>query len=148
MKNRYTVVKICENCVFPQGLYRLRDKETGWKIIIEDKKDVNCIKDYLISKDEQIRSLEEQLKNSITPKFKIGEYLYSVRPFCGKILCAEGYVTSITQLSDKTIHYHLETKPNELGYKNQYGVEETNCYRTMEEVHKISSKLLAELEGK
>lgn len=97
---------------------------------------------------KQIRSLEEQLKDSITPKFKIGEYLYSVRPFCGKILCAEGYVTSITQLSDKTIHYHLETKPNELGYKNQYGVEETNCYRTMEEVHKISSKLLAELEGK
>lgn len=97
---------------------------------------------------DQIRSLEEQLKNVIVPKFKIGDYLYSVRLFAGKILLAEGYVTSITQLPDKTIHYHLETKPNELGYKNQYGVEERDCYRTMEETHEISTKLLAELEGK
>lgn len=79
MKNRYTVVKICKNCVFPQGLYRLRDKETGWKIIIEDKKDVDCIKDYLITKDNQIRSLEEQLKNAIALPCKYGDTIYAVR---------------------------------------------------------------------
>lgn len=98
--------------------------------------------------NQQIHALQEQLKNAILPKFKIGDYLYSTRLFAGKILLAEGYVTSITKINDSSIHYHLETKPNEFGYQEQYGVQEENCFSNMEEAHKRTSKLLAELEGK
>lgn len=96
MKNRYTVVKICENCVFPQGLYRLRDKETGWKIIMEDKKDVDCIKDYLISKDEQIRSLEEKLAEQIS-KSELKEHMPAYCTLAGRDCEYMGKVKSLEE---------------------------------------------------
>lgn len=77
MKNRYTIKKIVKDCLFPEGLYEIKDKETKFYLIMEDKKDVEKLKDYLITKDEQIRSLEEQLKKA-KPKYELGQKVYGL----------------------------------------------------------------------
>ena len=99
------------------------------------------ILDIMNSQDQRIAELEEQLKDSIRPKFKMGDYLYSVEKQGTQLLLAEGYVTTITQLDDNSIWYHLSAKPHE------FGVRENTCYRTMEEVHKVTQKLLEEINN-
>lgn len=95
----------------------------------------------LKEKDQQIQSLEHRLANCIEPKFKQGDYLYSVEKSGSQILLAEGYVTTITQLDDGSIWYHLSVKPHE------FGVRENTCYKTMDEVHEVSQKLLKEIDN-
>lgn len=96
----------------------------------------NWERDY----QQEILELKERLANCIEPKFKQGDYLYSVEKSGSQILLAEGYVTTITQLDDGSIWYHLSVKPHE------FGVRETTCYKTMDEVHKVSQKLLKEID--
>lgn len=60
-KEKYTIKKIVKNCVFPEGLYVLKDKETKFYLILEDKADVEKLKHYLINKDQQIDQLKQQL---------------------------------------------------------------------------------------
>lgn len=84
---------------------------------------------------------EKRLANCIEPKFKKGDYLYSAEKSGSQILLAEGYVTTITQLDDGSIWYHLSAKPHE------FGVRETTCYKTMDEVHEVCQKLLKEIDN-
>lgn len=95
----------------------------------------------LNQQDQEIQELKKQLENAIIPKFKIGDYLYSVEKSGSQLLLAEGYVTTITQLDDGSIWYHLTAKPHE------FGVKEESCYRTMAEVHKVTQKLLKEINN-
>ena len=111
------------------GLIDIENSEEILKEIQEFKK-----------KDQRIAELEEQLANSIRPKFKVGDYLYSVEKSVGTILLAEGRVTTITQLDDGSIWYHLTAKPHE------FGVRENTCYKTMEEIHEVTQKLLKEID--
>ena len=89
---------------------------------------------------QEILELKERLANCIEPKFKQGDYLYSAEKSGSQILLAEGYVTTITQLDDGSIWYHLSAKPHE------FGVRETTCYKTMDEVHEVCQKLLKEID--
>ena len=94
----------------------------------------------LNEQDQKIKELEHRLSNCIEPKFKQGDYLYSAEKSGSQILLAEGYVTTITQLDDGSIWYHLSAKPHE------FGVRETTCYKTMDEVHEVCQKLLKEID--
>ena len=100
-----------------------------------------CCWCYTRPKDKRIAELEEQLANSIIPKFKMGDYVYSVRKFGKQILLAEGNITSITKLDDGSIHYHLVAEPH------NFGVSEDSCYKTMEEAHEVTQKLLEEINN-
>lgn len=139
MKNRYTIKKIVKDCLFPEGLYEIKDKETKFYLIMEDKKDVDKLKDYLTTKDEQIRSLEEQLKNSITPKFKIGQEVFFV---IDKVEQAkiEKLIFTIGKLDDETMKFYSIT--DTYGYALR--LPEEQIFATREE----ALKRLAELEGK
>ena len=61
-EEKYTINKIVKDCVFPQGLYEFKDKETKFCLILEDKADVEKLKDYLIDKDQQITELKAELE--------------------------------------------------------------------------------------
>ena len=90
--------------------------------------------------ENEVERLERRLSNCLEPKFKQGDYLYSVEKSGSQIFLAEGYVTTITQLDDGSIWYHLSLKPHE------FGVRENTCYKTMDEVHEVSQKLLKEID--
>ena len=60
-KGKYTIKKIVKNCIFPEGLYELKDKETKFYLILEDKANVEKLEDYLIDKDRKIADLLSQL---------------------------------------------------------------------------------------
>lgn len=95
----------------------------------------------IAEQSQRISELEEQLANNIRPKFKMGDYVYSVRKFGKQILLAEGNITSITKLDDGSIHYHLVAEPH------NFGVSEDTCYKTMEEAHDATQKLLEEINN-
>lgn len=116
------------------------DNKSGIAYILTNGNDMNDLI-HLLNKQEQVSvEFKEQLKNAIVPKFKQGDYLYSVEKSGSQILLAEGYVTTITQLDDGSIWYHLSVKPHE------FGVREATCYKTMDEVHEVSQKLLKEID--
>ena len=84
-KEKYTIKKIVKNCVFPEGLYELKDKETKFYLILEDKVNVEKLEDYLIDKDHKIAELQkkldqanEKLKGAIVLPVKIGDTIYVV----------------------------------------------------------------------
>lgn len=83
-EERYKIKKISKDCLFPNGLYELKDKETKFFLIIEDKRDVEKLKDYLISRDKQLAELKAELKaikdkqddEEITRHMMCGDYTW------------------------------------------------------------------------
>lgn len=71
-KERYYYKKILRDCVMPEGLFEIKDREGNFYLIIENKKDVDTITNLLNQQDKRIKELEEenqQLKDRIGKQF-------------------------------------------------------------------------------
>lgn len=146
-KEKYTIKKILKNCVFPEGLYELKDKETKFYLILEDKVNVEKLEDYLIDKDHKIADLQkkldqanEKLKGAIIPKFKIGQEVYKVYtreqlfPFKVKVV---GFKVTLTA-NVSSVLYAIKENGFEMGWH-----PEKILFATLEE----AEKKLQELRG-
>ena len=60
-KERYYYDKILRDCVIPEGLFEIKDREGNFYLIIENKKDVDTITNLLNQQDKRIKELEEEL---------------------------------------------------------------------------------------
>ena len=68
-KERYYYKKILRDCVMPEGLFEIKDRESNFYLIIENKKDVDTITNLLNQQDKRIKELEETnkvLSNELT----------------------------------------------------------------------------------
>lgn len=66
-EERYYYKKILRDCVMPEGLFEIKDRESNFYLIIENKKDVDTITNLLNQQDKRIKELKEenqQLKQS------------------------------------------------------------------------------------
>ena len=61
-KERYYYKKILRDCVMPEGLFEIKDRESNFYLIIENKKDVDTITNLLNEQDKRIKELELLLK--------------------------------------------------------------------------------------
>lgn len=61
-KERYYYKKILRDCVMPEGLFEIKDREVNFYLIIENKKDVDKITNLLNQQDKRIKELELLLK--------------------------------------------------------------------------------------
>lgn len=59
-KERYFYKKILRDCVMPEGLFEIKDRESNFYLIIENKKDVDTITNLLNQQDKRIRELEKE----------------------------------------------------------------------------------------
>lgn len=57
-KERYISKKIIKDVVMPDGLYEIKDRESDFYLIIENKKDVDTITNLLNQQDKRIKELE------------------------------------------------------------------------------------------
>lgn len=57
-KERYYYKKILRDCVMPEGLFEIKDRESNFYLIIENKKDVDTITNLLNQQDKRIKALE------------------------------------------------------------------------------------------
>lgn len=63
-KERYYYKKILRDCVMPEGLFEIKDREGNFYLIIENKKDVDTITNLLNQQDKRIKELESKLRVS------------------------------------------------------------------------------------
>lgn len=63
-KERYYYKKILRDCVMPEGLFEIKDRESNFYLIIENKKDVDTITNLLNQQDQKIKDLEYKLADS------------------------------------------------------------------------------------
>ena len=87
-KERYYYEKILRDCVIPEGLFEIKDREGNFYLIIENKKDVDTITNLLNQQDKHTKLLEEenqQLKQQLhdLPKKIVGEIKKELYD-CGK----------------------------------------------------------------
>ena len=59
-KERYYYEIILRDCVIPEGLFEIKDREGNFYLIIENKKDVDTITNLLNQQDKRIKELEEE----------------------------------------------------------------------------------------
>lgn len=60
-KERYYKKKIIKDCLFPEGLFEIKDRNCKkWSLIIEDKKNTDKIVKLLNQQDTIIKELEEE----------------------------------------------------------------------------------------
>lgn len=60
-KERYYKKKIIKDCLFPEGLFEIKDRNyKKWSLIIEDKKNADKIVEVLNQQDARIKKLEEE----------------------------------------------------------------------------------------
>lgn len=74
-KERYYYNKILRDCIMPEGLYEIKDRESSFYLIIENKKDVDTITNLLNRQDKRIKELKEELdyaKRDYIPKLEFG----------------------------------------------------------------------------
>ena len=57
-KERYYYEKILKDCVIPEGLFEIKDREGNFYLIIENKKDVDTITKLLNQQDKRIKELK------------------------------------------------------------------------------------------
>ena len=60
-KERYYYEKILRDCVIPEGLFEIKDREGNFYLIIENKKDVDTITNLLNQQDKENKQLKQQL---------------------------------------------------------------------------------------
>jgi len=93
---------------------------------------LNRLLDDFDSKDQRIAELEEQLKNAIVPKFKVGQTVWYI------------YGKSIKSFTISEIEVEIRLVPL-IAYSNPYIYQyEENCFTTKEE----AQATLQELRGK
>lgn len=68
-KERYYYEKILRDCVIPEGLFEIKDREGNFYLIIENKKDVDTITKLLNKQSKRIKELEQENK--------VGEFWHS-----------------------------------------------------------------------
>lgn len=61
-KERYYYKKILRDCVMPEGLFEIKDREGNFYLIIENKKDVDTITNLLNQQDARINELKNQVE--------------------------------------------------------------------------------------
>lgn len=74
-KERYYYEKILRDCVIPEGLFEIKDREGNFYLIIENKKDVDTITKLLNQQDKRVKELEQELddaKRDYIPKLEFG----------------------------------------------------------------------------
>ena len=74
-KERYYYEKILRDCVIPEGLFEIKDREGNFYLIIENKKDVDTITNLLNQQDKRVKELEQELddaKRGYIPKLEFG----------------------------------------------------------------------------
>ena len=74
-KERYYYEEILRDCVMPEGLFEIKDRESNFYLIIEYKKDVDTITNSLNQQDNRIKELEKELddaKRDYIPKLEFG----------------------------------------------------------------------------
>lgn len=88
-KERYYYNKILRDCIMPEGLYEIKDRESNFYLIIENKKDVDTITNLLNRQDKRIKelrkTLDENQKLHDLPKKIVEEIKRKIRekyPFC------------------------------------------------------------------
>lgn len=63
-KERYISKKIIKDVVMPAGLYEIKDRESDFYLIIENKKDVDTITNLLNKLNKENQQLKQQLKDT------------------------------------------------------------------------------------
>ena len=83
-KERYYKDKILQDCIMPEGLFEIKDRECKkWYLIIEDKKTTDEIVKVLNQQDTRIKELEKELKEKdkkikeLESENKVGEFWHS-----------------------------------------------------------------------
>ena len=144
-KGKYTIKKIVKNCILPEGLYELKDKETKFYLILEDKANVEKLEDYLIDKDRKIADLQsqldqanEKLKGAGVTKFELGQEVF-VFDWEEQIRSGRIYEIQINAvLHDRQPHItylvDFTGNYNDDDQENDY-YEEKDIYATEEEIN-------------
>lgn len=77
-KERYYYEEILRDCVMPEGLFEIKDRESNFYLIIEYKKDVDTITNSLNQQDNRIKELEQENQQLKDRWQKLKECLESI----------------------------------------------------------------------
>ena len=102
----------------------------------------------LNEKDQRIAKLEEQLTNSIVPKFKIGQTLYMIPTQSNGLSKIKDYILLSVSLSDIGIRYDLSLKEKEKGIEPFYCASEDMFEKSIFATKEEAEQKLAEIGGK
>lgn len=110
MKNRYEI-HIYDDCNID-----LYDNDILNKSITDEQQ----LGELLNQQDARIKELEEQLKNAIVPKFKIGQECYMIPTKYNGLKEIKDYSILSISLSDIGIRYDLSVNKKESGVEPLY----------------------------
>jgi hypothetical protein len=105
---------------------------------------VDDVKERLAEKDKRISELEEQLKNAIVPKFKIGQtvYTFNKNTECVYELCIKIIRIEINEISKFNSLVYLAER---LEDGNFFGYFEVELFATKEEAQAKLKELTAKM---